>query len=92
VRFSIARIFLKAFWVGTSGLEYKLVTLTFGGARHQLLAHTLSTRISSCHARSVHASVPDAHASVPYTHDQHVLTALFKFVIFTRMLSIHVRN
>ncbi len=44
-----------------------------------------SARISSWCARSV-------HASVPYTHGQHVLKALVKYGIFTLMLSIHVRN
>ncbi len=34
-----------SFWVGDFGLKYKLVTLTFEGARHQFLAHTLSVRI-----------------------------------------------
>jgi hypothetical protein len=42
----------------------------------------LSMRISSFRACSVHASVPDAYA-------QHSLKALFKFGIFTLMLSMH---
>jgi hypothetical protein len=45
----------------------------------------LSMRISSLRACSVHASVPDAYA-------QHGLKALFKFGIFTLMLSIRIRN
>jgi hypothetical protein len=46
---------------------------------------TLSMRISSLRACSVHASVPDAYA-------QHGMKALLKFGFFTRMLSIRVRN
>ncbi len=67
------------------GLNYKLVTLTFGGSKHQFLTHTLSTCISSWRARSV-------HTSVSYAHDQNVLKALFKFGFFTLMLSIRGRN
>ena len=46
---------------------------------------TLSMRISSLRACSVHASVPDAYA-------QHGMKALLKFGFVTRMLSIRVRN
>ncbi len=81
----------------TLELKYKLVTFNFGGARHHLvfgaqaehtrkeLKRTLSMRISSLRACSV-------HASVPYTYAQHGLKALFKVENFTLMLSIRVRN
>ncbi len=49
------------------------------------LMRTLSMRISSLRACSVHASVPDAYS-------QHGMKALLKFGFFTRMLSIRVRN
>ncbi len=88
---------INPFWVVTFGLKYKLVTLNFGGTRHHLIsdayaehAHqsltcTLSASFSSERARSV-------HASVPYAHAQHALKALFKFGIFTLLLSIRIRN
>ncbi len=82
----------KAFlglWV-TLGLN--IVTLNFWGTRHhlicdaQFLTRTLIARgISSWRARSV-------HASVSYAHVQHALKTLFKFGIFTLMLSIRIRN
>jgi hypothetical protein len=73
-------------------LKYKLVTFNFEGARHHLvfgvqaehtckeLMRTLSMRISSLRACSVHAN------------DQHGLKALFKFGIFMLMRSICVRS
>jgi hypothetical protein len=81
----------------TLWLKYKLIILIFGGARPHLvsdaqaehtrkeLMRTLSMRIRSLRACSVHASVPDAYA-------QHGMKALLKFGFFTRMLSIRVRN
>jgi hypothetical protein len=80
------------------GLKYKLVTLKFGGAgyhlisdayaerAHQFLVCTLSALISSWRARSVHASVPCAHAQYISKRD------IFKLGIFMLMLSIRVRN
>jgi hypothetical protein len=59
--------------------------LLFSGLAGQELMRMFSMRISSLLACSVHASVPDAYA-------QHGLKALFKFGIFTLMLSIRVRN
>jgi hypothetical protein len=86
---------IKPFWV--DDFLVKLIILIFGGARPHLVSdaqaeHTrkelmcmLSMRISSLRACSVHASVPDAYA-------QRGLKAIFKFGIFTLMLSIKVRN
>ena len=65
----------------TLGLKYKLIFLSFEGARPHLVSYaqaehtrkglmrTLSMRISSLRACSVNASVPDAYA-------QHVLKGL----------------
>ncbi len=56
----------------------------------------LSVRISSCRVRSVHASVSDAHAQCTHQFLPRMLSMcwrdLFKFGIFTLMLSIRVRN
>ncbi len=80
----------KAFLVGDFGVKYKLVTLNLGGTRHNLISYayaerahqfltcTISACISSWHVRSVHASVPDAHAQC--THQ-----------FLTRKLSMHWR-
>ncbi len=88
---------IKPFWVDGFVVKYKLIILIFGGARPHLvsdaqaehtrkeLMRTLSMRISSLRACSVHASFPDAYA-------QHGMKALLKFGFFTRMLSIRVRN
>jgi hypothetical protein len=68
----------------TLWLKYELIILSFGGARPHLvsdaqaehtrkeLMRTLSMRISSLLACSVHAPVPDAYA-------QHGMKALLKF-------------
>jgi hypothetical protein len=81
----------------TLWLKYLLIILSFGGARPHLISdaqaeHTrkelmrvLRMRISSLRACSVNASVPDGYA-------QHSFKALFKFGIFTLMLSIRMRN
>jgi hypothetical protein len=64
---------IKPFWVGNFGAKIKLVTLTFEGARHNL--------ISDVHADRSHQflTLISLQASVPYAHDQHVLSNLFKF-------------
>ncbi len=57
---------------------------------------TLSVRISSWCVRSVHASVPNAHAQCMHQFLTSMISMfwrdLFKFGIFTLMLSIRVRN
>ncbi len=53
----------------TLGLEYKIIILVFGGARHQFLTRRLSARISSW-------PVCSGYASVPYAYSQHVLKGL----------------
>ncbi len=60
---------IKHFWVGNFGAEYKLVNLNshhlISDAHfehvHQFLTRMFSARIRSWRARSMHASVPDAH-------------------------------
>jgi hypothetical protein len=83
---------IKPFWV-----DDFVVKIFFGGARPHLvsdvqaehtrkeLMRTLSMRISSLHACSVQASVPDVYA-------HYGMKALLKFGFLTRMLSIRIRN
>ncbi len=88
---------IKPFWVDDFVFKVLTYYFNFGGARPHLvsdaqaehtrkeLMRTLSMRISSLRACSVHASGPDAYA-------QHGMKALLKFGFFTRMLNIRVRN
>jgi hypothetical protein len=88
---------IKPFWVDDFVVKILTYYFKFEGARPHLVfdaqaEHTrkelmrmLSMRISSLRACSVNASVPDANA-------QHSCKALFKFGIFTLMLSIRMRN
>jgi hypothetical protein len=88
---------IKPFWVDDFVVKILTYYFNFGRARPPLvsdaqaehtrkeLMRTLSMRISSLRACSVHVSAPDAYA-------QHGMKVLLKFGFFTRVLSIRLRN